>query len=319
MSSRRRDGLSATPVGHWWAGVTRTARAWLARRAVTSSPSASTGTGTTARPARTAMTSCSRGPGSSRAMTSMPDRARVARAKARPWRKPPTTTAVVGGHHLAQVTGTGWLLVPQPGGRQRSRRLTHGPDPVAQRNRAEVGDAVLEVDLERRPCCRGRRGLGAVAPLHAAEPSHPGARADRGVDVPLRHELLVDLHHRAARDAQMFGQPPGGRQPLPDEQTALTDRDAQLLLDLQREGDAGAVHGDHQVGSVAAPVGGHEAQSTKWSSESGPKWIFRADRLATSIEPWASDLSWHSQRRSPTAPPTSSEEPGRAGTPRGRW
>ena len=41
-----------------------------------------------------------------------------------------------------------------------------------------------------------------IAPGATRTSGHPGARAHRRVDVPLRHQLLVDLHHRAARDPE---------------------------------------------------------------------------------------------------------------------
>ena len=49
-SACRRSGASTTPVGHWCAGVSTTARAPLAASRSTSMPSASTGTGTASMP-----------------------------------------------------------------------------------------------------------------------------------------------------------------------------------------------------------------------------------------------------------------------------
>ena len=86
---------------------------------------------------------------------------------------------VIGRHDLAQVTRAGWFFVSEPGGRQRSARLTHRPDPVAQRNRAEIGDAVLEVDRGLRPSAsrqacrlvRWRRSAPGVWATRVPEPT----------------------------------------------------------------------------------------------------------------------------------------------------
>ena len=139
---------------------------------------------------------------------------------------------------------------------------------------------------------RDSRGLGATATLPAGDPGHPGAGADRRVDVALRHQLLVDLHHRAARDPQLVGQPSGRRQSLRRRAAGPHGSPPAAAPGSAERGEAGAVQGDQQVGRVAARSSGISPvnQMVQWR---GPKWTFRADRLESSIDPWASDWSWH--------------------------
>ena len=57
---------------------------------------------------------------------------------------------MVGGDDLPEVPRPGQVVITQLRGRKGLRRLRQRPDPVVQRHRAQIGDAVLEVDRARR-------------------------------------------------------------------------------------------------------------------------------------------------------------------------
>ena len=183
----RRSGASTTPVGHWWAGVTTTARASVAASASTSRPSSSTGTGTRSDPARSGMRSLSRTPGSSTATRRQAVTGQRPQHEPEALGEPADDHDVVGvGHRAADTSEVGGhdvterfdaAVVPVAGGGDRGlpRRLPQRPQPVAHGEAAEVGDAVLEVDVEpRRSAADGRAAPRRRSPTPPASPTHCG-------------------------------------------------------------------------------------------------------------------------------------------------
>ena len=184
---------------------------------------------------------------------------------------------MVGGDNLSQVPRTGRVLVTQLGGRQGPRRLRHRPTPVGQRHRAEIGDAVLEVDLGRS----GRRGRGrGDAERSPGRPGlrqsgRPGPGADRGLDVSLGQQLLVGIDDRAAGHAEQRGQSSSRRQALAGAQPSIADRRPQLVLELNPERTSVTVQRHQKVGATAGPVHRHATSTPNGplqESKSGPSY-----------------------------------------------
>ena len=220
-----------------------------AASASTSIPSASTLTGTGVSPQRSAIASCSTGPGSSRATRSMPCRGKDAQRHVQPVPEAgadddsisvdarPADPAQVRGDHLPQTHVPGAQLVAEIPDRRGAGGDAERPRPVAHRERGHVRDAVLEVDRRsagmrtprssRRPTPARRTGIGRYATWRPRP--HPWR------EIPLGLQLRITVDDDPPRDTELLGQHPARRQPLAVHQPALADGVAQLLLDLRAE------------------------------------------------------------------------------------
>ena len=162
--------------------------------------------------------------------------------------------AQVCGEHLAQRGRPRAELVTEVGRGRGPPGHAHGPEPVAHREAAQVGDAVLEVHVE--PRWRSARPLG--------RPDVPAARGDhrpralRRPEVPLRLELGISVDHDPARDTELRGERPGGGQPLAALEASGADRVTQPLLELVGQRRPGTpVQAEQQLRPVPRPVDGH--------------------------------------------------------------
>ena len=301
------EGLAAfraparRPSGTGGPGVTTTTRASVAASASTSMPSSSTGTGTSCEPARSSVRSTSRMHGL------LDGDADHAVAGQRPQHQPEALgepghdddvvgvgdraadPPQVGGDHLAQRLDAAVVAVAGGGDRGLPRRLAQRPQPVAHREAAEIGDPVLEVDVE--PPVGGRR---AGAPVRSA--AMPDAtlrrRSAAAGQVALGLELGVAVDDEPPRHAELGGQLARRRQPLADAEPAVADGVAQLGLELGAEGLGRSVRSSPT--SRSGPN-----RSTRWPR----KWTLPVDRSSSYRGPRQHDAS------STTARPRHDEPP----------
>ena len=75
---------------------------------------------------------------------------------------------------------------------------------------------------------------------------HARALTRAGEQIALGHQLSVSLDHDSARDAQLTGQQPCGRQTGTPPQPADADAVAQFALDLRAQGTV-AIQDDMQI------------------------------------------------------------------------
>jgi hypothetical protein len=81
---------------------------------------------------------------------------------------------------------------------------------------------------------------GAAGVAAIGRGGYPGLRALAHLEVALRRQLGVGVHHDLAGYAELAGEVPGGRDRGAGTQAAVPDRGAELALDLRAQG-AGTV------------------------------------------------------------------------------
>ena len=204
-----------------------------------------------------------------------------------------THPPVVAGEHRAQA-GRRPRRCRRRG--RRSAGAVHGiaqrPQPVARRERTQVGDAVAEVDSRTGAGSAGRprphrTAMGSAAPVIAV--GDPGARPDGGDDVPLGEQLLVRRDHQAPGHAQLVRQLSGRGQPLAGAQPAGPDRGPQRLLDLlpqrarrrtvprRARAPAPPRRSRRSCGDPSAPI-------AEWTTRTALEWTFALDRSGARLK-----------------------------------
>lgn len=136
--------------------------------------------------------------------------------------------AQIAGQHLAQHPAPARIAVVEVRGRHGAARLAQCPEPVGDREAAQVGDAVPEVGDEPR----GRRSRGGGHGRDVGTGGDPGGGAGPGHQVSLGLELGVAVLHEAARQPEFAGEFTGGGEAFVRVETAGADRVAQLSLQL---------------------------------------------------------------------------------------